>query len=113
MLGNVNLVEIDLLRGGKRPPMAKPWPACDSYIMTARAGRWKACEIWPISLRDHLPPVYVPLAGDDADVVIEIQSIVRQAYDDGRYDRSIDYRRPLRPPVDEATAAWIRTLLER
>jgi hypothetical protein len=37
LLGNVNLVEIDLLRCGQRMPMLDPWPESPYVIMVARA----------------------------------------------------------------------------
>jgi hypothetical protein len=37
MLGGVNLVEIDLLRGGQRMPMLDPWPPSPYTLMIARA----------------------------------------------------------------------------
>ena len=113
LLGRVNLVEIDLLRAGKRPPMAKPWPECDFYVMVARAGRWKACEIWPISLRRRLPAIAFPLTSEDSDVRVELQPIVDRAYGESRYHHSIRYDAPLRPKPDADTANWIETVLAR
>ena len=38
LLGNVSLVEIDLLRGGQRMPMLDPWPDSPYTLLVARAG---------------------------------------------------------------------------
>ncbi len=37
LLGNVSLVEIDLLRGGQRMPMLDPWPDSPYMLLLARA----------------------------------------------------------------------------
>ena len=44
LLGGVNLVEIDLLRGGKRSPMLDPWPKCPYTLLVARAFHDQRCK---------------------------------------------------------------------
>ena len=40
MLGDVNLVELDLLRGGGRMPMLDPWPESPYTVLVARAKKF-------------------------------------------------------------------------
>jgi hypothetical protein len=61
-------------------------------------------------LREPLPPIRVPLRETDADVTLDLQSLIDQCYRNGRYDR-IDYRADLIPPVDPEDAAWVDDLL--
>jgi len=69
-------------------------------------------ETWPISVRDPLPVVPVPLLPGDDDVPIDLAHAVRTIYDEARYDLSIDYDRPPEPPLTEKDAAWAQALLE-
>src|SRR5262249_39139400 len=58
----VSLVEIDLLRSGVRPPLGDPAPpVSDYYILVHRAWEKDRMGIWPISIRDALPQVPIPL----------------------------------------------------
>lgn len=109
--GRLNLVEIDLLRGGHRPPMGMPWPPSDYYILVARGGRWHRCEVWPFNLRDRVPSAPIPLLPPDPDVVIDLQPLIHQVYADGRYERTIDYAQPLRPGVPGVVAEWIKQIV--
>lgn len=61
-------------------------------------------------LRERLPAIRIPLRPADADVVLDIQPLVEQAYADGRYD-DLDYREACRPPLDPDDTAWVDDLL--
>ena len=61
------------------------------------------------SLRDRLPRLAIPLRPGDSDVVLDLQQVVDEAYETGRYDRT-DYRRPLDPPLPPEEAAWATDL---
>jgi hypothetical protein len=45
-------------------------------------------------------------------VVLDLQQVVDEAYETGRYDRA-DYRRPLKPPLSPEDAAWAAELLRK
>src|SRR5262245_54457973 len=64
----IHLVEIDLLIGGRRPPMARPLPPGDCYAFVAREGRRPDCEVYAWTIRNPLPILPVPLLPPDADV---------------------------------------------
>jgi hypothetical protein len=112
LLGRVNLVEIDLLRGGTRMPMLDPWPDSPYTLLVARAGQAEECLVWPAHFQSPLPTLLVPLDRPDADLPIDLQPMIDDAYQRGRYDRSIDYRQPLTPPLDEEEAAWFEQQLQ-
>jgi hypothetical protein len=46
--GDTNLVEIDLLRGGRRMPMLDPWPDSPYAFLVARAKKFGLCKVWPV-----------------------------------------------------------------
>jgi hypothetical protein len=107
LLGEANLVEIDLLRGGQRLPMLDPWPDSPYTVLVSR--RWKTprCLVWPASFQRPLPVIPVPLARPDPDVELTLQPIVEAIYARSRYHHSIDYARPLNPPPTPEESAWL------
>jgi hypothetical protein len=113
--GGVSLVEIDLLRAGRRtftiPPESMPESHRTHYRVCVRRG-WKSSkvEVYPVALRERLPVIPVPLRQSDTDVTLDLQSLIERAYDDGGYD-DIDYRTEPDPPLDPAAAAWADALL--
>ena len=99
LLGNVSLVELDLLRGGQRMPMLDPWPDSPYTLLVARA-RAQLCRVWRAHYRRPLPAFPVPLAKPDADILLELQPMIDEIYDRFRYVRSIDYGKSLTPALD-------------
>jgi hypothetical protein len=67
--------------------------------------------LYPVALRELLPCISVPLAGDDPDVPLDLQAALRDAYRTGPYPRALDYTAPPRPPLSETDAAWAHALL--
>ena len=111
-LGNkVNLVEIDLLRGGQRLPLGDAPELSDYYVMVCRAWEHPKAGLWRFTIRDPLPEVAVPLAQDVADVRLPLRPCFDRAYDGGRYADRLAYDRPLLPRLRKADAAWARELL--
>jgi len=111
LLGGANLVEIDLLRGGQRMPMFSPWPDCPYTLLVARAKRPQNCKVWPVTVRQPLPPLPVPLAKPDRDVLLHLQPMIAEIYQRFHYDRTIDYTRPLTPPLGQEDGAWLKQQL--
>jgi Protein of unknown function (DUF4058) len=110
----INLVEIDLLRMGIRPPLGDPPPPVnDYYVMVFRHWQQSQLSVWPFSMRDPLPPVPVPLDPDDREVVLNLRACLDRAYDFGRYPEQLDYTQPLKPPLREPDATWAHELLTR
>lgn len=106
-----HLIEIDLLRGGERLPMAKQVPPGDYFVIVSRSERRPIADVWAFSLRNHLPKIPVPLAGNDPDVWLDLQAVFAAAYDRAGYDYSINYRLAPAPPLTEADDTWIKSRL--
>jgi Protein of unknown function (DUF4058) len=113
MLDGVNLVEIDLLRGGPRMPMLDPWPNSPYALLVARAFLEHKCSVWRAAYKEPLPPIRVPLAKPDPDLTLNLQPMVEAIYERSRYARSIDYRKALSPPLSSSDAAWLKQRLQR
>ncbi len=113
--GRVSLVEIDLLRAGKRvlavPSSRIPPSHRTPYLVCVTRG-WRLLtpEIYRVPLREPLPSIKVPLRETDADVRLDLQALIDQCYRNGRYD-DIDYKREPDPPLDPADAGWADELL--
>jgi hypothetical protein len=114
--GGVSLVEIDLIRFGKRV-LAVPFDRIPEghrtpYAACAQRG-WKAFEVefYRIPLRERLPAIRIPLRQSDTDVALDLQPLIDQSYEDGRYGHEIDYRSEPDPPLSADDALWADALL--
>jgi Protein of unknown function (DUF4058) len=108
-----NVVEIDLHRTGKRMPLGEPTPPpADYYAFVSRAADFPQTALWPISVREPLPDIAVPLKPEDGIVMLPLQGCFATAYDEGPYSRVIDYTRPPKIPLQGGDAAWAEALLK-
>jgi hypothetical protein len=107
MLGQANLVEIDLLRGGRRMPMVEPWPKSPYYLLVGREDHAPYCRVWPVYFNQPLPEIPVPLASPDPDVPLGLQPMIEAVYERSRYGRRLQYDKPLTAPLSAEDAAWL------
>ncbi len=107
MSGHASLVEIDLLRRGRRMPMASPWPDSPYYLLVCRKKQASRCAVWPATFAEPLPPIPIPLAPPDPDLTLALQPLIEAIYARSRYERDIDYRQPLTPPLASSEAEWL------
>jgi hypothetical protein len=109
----VHLIELDLIRRGTRPVAHRRLPEVPYLIALTRAHTGKT-DIWPLTLRDPLPTLPLPLRPPDDDVTLNLATALAAVYDEAAYDLSIDYRQDPPPPtLPEADGAWMRELLSR
>ncbi len=110
----VNVVEIDLLRGGRHTidldeteHRSRYAPLGEHYLVCASRGIIPdRREIYPCKLRERLPVIRIPLRFTDPDVPLDLQALVDRCYTTGRY-WMLDYARPFDPPFGEEDAAWV------
>lgn len=107
--GPVHLVEIGLLRGGGPMPAAGR-PRCSYSVLVSRSERRLDAEYWPISLRDRLPEVPVPVQASDPDARLDLQAVLDRIHDDAGYADYI-YEGHARPRLGKKDADWARQLL--
>jgi Protein of unknown function (DUF4058) len=115
--GGINLVEIDLLRGGiwtlpdrsllKPVPPGRLW----HYVCVTRAPWSGQHEFYMLPLRQRLPAIRVPLRRADPDVALDLQLLIDQCYERGRYGTVLDYRQPPQPALPDEEAAWVQQML--
>ena len=101
-----HLIEIDLLRRGKRVPMQRPLPPAPYYAFVGRTEKRPMVEVWPIQLTDRLPVIPVPLLEGDPDIPLDLQAALNLVYDAFGYDLSVDYTRPADVPLTGPAADW-------
>jgi hypothetical protein len=108
---DANLVEIDVNRFGTHTlafPLAHVKPADRTAYMACvrRAARPGKAEVYPLPLWQRLPVVKIPLRRDDADVPLDLQSLIEQCYRNGGYEGRLNYKVDPDPPLLGADRHW-------
>ena len=106
-----HLIELDLLRGGARLPTREPLPPGDYYAVVSREQLRPVVEVYAWPLPHPLPPIPVPLAENDPEATLDLQAVFSTVYDRAGYDYSLNYRRPVEPPLSETDAVWAQEQL--
>ena len=112
----VNVVEIDLLRGGDRVLLVSPVQIPPSYrtdyqICVWRSSRPSAVLVYGAPLRERLPVIPMPLRPPDPDAMLDLQAVVDQCYRNGGYD-DIDYTDEPEPRLKKVDVSWADALLK-
>jgi hypothetical protein len=103
------IVEIDLVLQGK-PTLTysrEGLPEFDHSVSVTRGTVPDRYEIYTATLQKRLPKFKVPLAPDDRDVILDLQSAFSRAYDLGGFGARIIYEND--PPVklNDETSRWL------
>ncbi len=111
LTSTTHLLEIDLLRNGKRVPMQEPLPAAANFIFLCRAEKRARTEVWPIRLDQVPPTVPVPLLPPDSDVLLDMQQAFTSVYDLCGFDLAVDYAEPPDVPLPPRWEPWAQSKL--
>ncbi len=101
-----NLVEIDLLRGGKSMPIFGDNIDSDYRILVSRDSRRPQADLYAFNLPEVIPPFPLPLQSGDVEPVIDLQRLLNEIYDLSDYTMVIDYSKNPEPPLSEVNAVW-------
>ena len=104
---DVHLLEIDLLRKGRRVPMEEKLPPAPYFVFLSRADQRPVTDVWPIALDQPLPEVPVPLRGGEEDARLDLQRALTTAYDEYGLNYMIRYSKPPDVPLTPEQAAWV------
>ena len=122
---DASLIELDLLRGGRRivPDLA---PRGDDRTVETVADlrrpgqpgvatqrrRRSPTSVYPVGLREPLPCISVPLKEGEDEILLDLQYVFNRVYDTGPYRRgAVDYAGPVpAPALDKEDAAWAAEL---
>jgi hypothetical protein len=103
-------MEIDLLRDGVRTANLSA-SRTEYQVFLSRAGTARRGYVWPISIRERLPVIGIPLRNKDADVPLDLQDVLEAVIERGSYDLDTDYSKEPVPLLAGATSEWARPLI--
>jgi hypothetical protein len=121
---DASLIELDLLRGGRRilpdryvEAMLDRLEPSPSYVVLVNRA-WQrshsplAYRMYPTGLRELLPCIWVPLKEHEDEILLDLQYVFNRIYDAGPYRRgAVDYAGPVpAPALDKEDAAWAAEL---
>lgn len=106
----VHLVEIDLIRRGRRAIADSLLPKSHYCVGVTRAG--DRIDVWALNMQEPLPTIPIPLLPPDADVPLDLSQAIHQVYEEADYDLTIDYsRQPPPPSLSDAEQQWLKTII--
>ncbi|MBI2949149.1 MAG: DUF4058 family protein [Verrucomicrobia bacterium] len=116
-MAGLSFVEIDLVRAGSWTlpdhdgQLRLPSERVSHVVCVTRSGvRWRH-EFYVCPLREWLPVIRVPLRRGERDAALDLQELVNQSYERGRYGRKIDYTQPPDPPMPPEDWTWAQGIL--
>jgi hypothetical protein len=109
----VHVVELDLLRRGRRTELAEPLPAGHYYAFVFRADRRPDVSVYAWDMRRALPEIPIPLAAPDPDIRLALAAVVENAYQRGHYHRKVRYAGLPPEPLSREDATWIADVKAR
>ena len=112
LAAGVNLLELDLVRGGRATTVAAQSGIPDRHRSTYHASlahgphRRDWLEMYPIRLDAPLPRIALPLRPSDRPIALDLQAVFNVTYERGYY-HELDYDAPLEPRPTRDEAAYI------
>lgn len=109
----VNLLEIDLIRMGKRRINHTLATNAHYLVSLFRKGFGKM-DFWAIDIKHPLPVLPIPLKSPDPDAVLDLQKAFDEMYEEGGYSNSINYgKTPPLPVFTEEENEWINIIMKK
>jgi hypothetical protein len=106
LMGRIQLVELNLLIGGRRLPAAKRSPPGDYYAIITRSERRPQADVYAWNVRQPLPEIPIPLFAPDRDIRVDLQAVFAMAYERGRFAKRLYYDRPLKARLAKSDLTW-------
>ncbi|TAG91024.1 MAG: DUF4058 family protein [Oscillatoriales cyanobacterium] len=107
-----NLIEIDLLRRGRKMPIIGNDVESDYRVLVCRGNRRPKADLYAFNVQNSMPAIPLPLRSGDIEPIINLQELFTQIYDIASYDLKIDYRNwEVIPALSEADTIWADGLL--
>ena len=107
-----HLVEIDLLRTGNPMQILSEIPKTDYRILVARGNRRPLAEVFGFNLQQEIPQFLLPLKSGDDEPLVDLQSLLAQVYERGRFYLAIDYSIEATPALKSEDKVWADNLLK-
>ena len=106
-----NLVEIDLLRGGKPLPVKGIERQGCYSILVSRSDLRPRADLYEFDLQQSIPLFSLPLKPEDGSLTVDLQTLLEGVYRRAKYHLAIDYAKPIRPTLSKTDLQWVTTLL--
>lgn len=110
-----NLVEVDLLRGGRPLPVNRPGNGTDRQgcysVLVSRSELRPRAELYEFGLRQQILPFALPLKPKEDALTVDLQAILTGVYRRAKYHLAIDYHQPIKPVIATAEREWVDALL--
>jgi hypothetical protein len=116
----VNLVEIDLLRGGEHST-AVPLKALrnavgnpDYHVCIHKFDDPQRYFLYAIGLEEKLPEIEVPLLPGDGAIRLDLQALFNRTYNTAPYQYEIDYQaKPPGPTLSKDRHQWLASIVAK
>jgi Protein of unknown function (DUF4058) len=110
-----SMVEVDLvLQGQPLLEYSREGLPDWSYAVTVtRATQPDRFEIYTATLQKRLPRFRLPLAGDDRDTVVDLQTVFLRCFEQGDFTSKIDYGRDPAVALKDEDRRWLGDLLKQ
>jgi hypothetical protein len=109
-----SLIEIDLLRSGKRMPIALGRPVRSDYrILVSRGDSRPRAKLYAFGVRRPIPQIPIPLLPGDPEPGLDLNTILHALYERARFDLRLNYRNPPMPPLREHHREWAREIISK
>jgi hypothetical protein len=110
-----NLVEVDLVLQGQ--PMLEysreGLPDWDYAVTVTRATQPDRFEIYTAVLQKRLPRFSMPLASDERNTMVDLQTILTRTYEQAGFGAKVDYRRNPEIHLDDEDLSWVNEVLKQ
>jgi hypothetical protein len=80
-------------------------------VTVTRASQPERYEIYTATLQKKLPKFRLPLAADDRDTVLDLQTVFVRCFDQANFIAQINYQREPPTRLDEDDRKWMDDLL--
>ncbi|HBC40337.1 MAG TPA: hypothetical protein DCZ88_00130 [Pseudanabaena sp.] len=105
-----HLIEIDLLRINSSF-LHHYTPISDYRILISRSHDRPSADLYAFSVRDRIPDIPIPLRPNEVEPILDLQAILQQIYQRGRYDMAIDYSLSPDPVLNKDDQEWAKELV--
>lgn len=107
-----NLIEIDLLRTGIVPLITETI-ASQYRVLISRSSVRPAADLYAFNLRDPIPVFPLPLLRGDLELLINLETLLDQVYEEAALDLAIDYTCPPAIKLQNEDWEWVQDILGR
>jgi hypothetical protein len=110
-----NVVEVDLVLQGQ--PMLEysreGLPEWDFAVTVTRSTQPERFEIYTSTLQKRLPRFKLPLASDDRDTQVDLNTAFARSYDQGGFGEKINYQRDPATALTSEKRQWLVAFLQQ